>query len=169
MDRRTAKEFLHVRDWLQRAREIVAGGRDAYVSDPLRQEAGDSLMMKIGEAARSTATSPGPPSSTTWRAGEPRCRAASRTLKRPLPPRLPTRLAALALRHSRACDRGVALRSLIAHDSTCSHQNHARPRRALCAGVTVLSAMAAHPTRGRSGWRGRVRGTPTGGSVLLVW
>lgn len=51
MDRRTAKEFLHLRDWLQRAREIVQAGRDAYISDPLRQEAGDSLMMKIGEAA----------------------------------------------------------------------------------------------------------------------
>lgn len=51
MDRRTAKELLHLRDWLQRAHEIVEAGPDAYNSDPLRQEAGDSLMMKIGEAA----------------------------------------------------------------------------------------------------------------------
>jgi uncharacterized protein with HEPN domain len=51
MDRRTAKEFLHLRDWLDRAGELVAAGRESYDSDALRQEAGDSLMMKIGEAA----------------------------------------------------------------------------------------------------------------------
>lgn len=51
MDRRTAKEFLHLRDWLDKAGELVALGRVAYDSDGLRQEAGDSLMMKIGEAA----------------------------------------------------------------------------------------------------------------------
>jgi uncharacterized protein with HEPN domain len=36
---------------LRRAGEIVESGRDRYDSDELLQEAGDSLMMKIGEAA----------------------------------------------------------------------------------------------------------------------
>lgn len=31
--------------------EIRAQGRDAYLADGLLQEAGDSLMMKLGEAA----------------------------------------------------------------------------------------------------------------------
>jgi uncharacterized protein with HEPN domain len=51
MNRREAKEFLHLRDWLDRADQIVLAGREAYDGDVLRQEAGDSLMMKIGEAA----------------------------------------------------------------------------------------------------------------------
>lgn len=51
MDRRTAKELLHVEGWLARAAEIVARGKDAYLSDAMLQEAGDSLMMKLGEAA----------------------------------------------------------------------------------------------------------------------
>jgi uncharacterized protein with HEPN domain len=51
MDRRTAKEFLHLRDWLETASALVEAGEAAYRADPLRQEAGDSLMMKIGEAA----------------------------------------------------------------------------------------------------------------------
>ncbi|WP_169577218.1 HepT-like ribonuclease domain-containing protein [Sporichthya polymorpha] len=40
-----------MRDWLDRAQMIVEGGRAAYDADELRQEAGDSLMMKLGEAA----------------------------------------------------------------------------------------------------------------------
>lgn len=51
MDRKIAKELLHLRDWLDRAHDIVARGQDAYLADPLLQEAGDSLMMKLGEAA----------------------------------------------------------------------------------------------------------------------
>jgi len=51
MDRKVAKEFLHLREWLEKAMELVDVGRAAYVEDGLRQEAGDSLMMKIGEAA----------------------------------------------------------------------------------------------------------------------
>lgn len=42
---------MHIRDWLDRAMEIVARGRDTYMSDALLQEAGDSVMMKLGEAA----------------------------------------------------------------------------------------------------------------------
>lgn len=50
-DRRAAKELLHIRDWLLRADEIVQRGKDRYLADELLQEAGDSLMMKLGEAA----------------------------------------------------------------------------------------------------------------------
>jgi uncharacterized protein with HEPN domain len=51
MDRRTAKELLHLRDWFARVSQVVEPGRDAYLDDSLRQEAGDSLLMKIGETA----------------------------------------------------------------------------------------------------------------------
>jgi len=51
MDRRIAKEFLHIQNWLDRAAWIVEAGRDVYDADPLLREAGDSLVMKIGEAA----------------------------------------------------------------------------------------------------------------------
>jgi hypothetical protein len=51
MDRRAAKELLHIRDWLLRADEIVERGKDRYLPDELLQEAGDSLMRKLGEAA----------------------------------------------------------------------------------------------------------------------
>lgn len=36
---------------LKGADEIVRRGKDAYLADVLLQEAGDSLMMKLGEAA----------------------------------------------------------------------------------------------------------------------
>ena len=61
MDRRVAKEILHIRDWLARASEIVARGHDAYHNDALLQEAGDSLMMKLGEAAGRLARGDVPP------------------------------------------------------------------------------------------------------------
>ena len=51
MDRKAAKELAHIEAWLDRVAEIVMGGRDAYLDDALLQEAGDSLMMKLGEAA----------------------------------------------------------------------------------------------------------------------
>jgi uncharacterized protein with HEPN domain len=51
MDLRTAKDLVHIRDWLAAAASIVADGEQAYLSDPVRQKAGDSLMMKLGEAA----------------------------------------------------------------------------------------------------------------------
>ncbi|MEO6606759.1 MAG: HepT-like ribonuclease domain-containing protein [Aeromicrobium sp.] len=51
MDRKAAKELLHVEGWPARSAEIVARGKDAYLADALLQEAGDSLMMKLGEAA----------------------------------------------------------------------------------------------------------------------
>ncbi|MGL5867232.1 MAG: HepT-like ribonuclease domain-containing protein [Dermatophilaceae bacterium] len=51
MDRRVAKELLHIQGWLERVDEIVERGKRAYLADDLIQEAGDSLMMKLGEAA----------------------------------------------------------------------------------------------------------------------
>jgi uncharacterized protein with HEPN domain len=51
MERKAAKELLHIRGWLTRAEEIMARGKAAYLADDLLQEAGDSLMMKLGEAA----------------------------------------------------------------------------------------------------------------------
>lgn len=51
MDRRAAKELLHIEGWLTRVDEIVDRGRSSYLKDDLLQEAGDSLMMKLGEAA----------------------------------------------------------------------------------------------------------------------
>jgi uncharacterized protein with HEPN domain len=51
MGRKAAKELLHIKGWLDRVDEVVQRGKDAYVGDDLLQEAGDSLMMKLGEAA----------------------------------------------------------------------------------------------------------------------
>lgn len=52
MDRRAAKELLHIRGWLERADAITSRGKAAYLAGDLLQEAGDSLMMKLGEAAK---------------------------------------------------------------------------------------------------------------------
>lgn len=51
MDRKAAKELLHIDGWLLRVGEIIERGKAAYLEDDLLQEAGDSLMMKLGEAA----------------------------------------------------------------------------------------------------------------------
>jgi len=51
MDRKAAKELLHIQGWLERVDEVIERGKDAYLTDDLLQEAGDSLMMKLGEAA----------------------------------------------------------------------------------------------------------------------
>lgn len=51
MEVKAAKELLHIQSWLTRVDEIVRRGKAAYLADDLLQEAGDSLMMKLGEAA----------------------------------------------------------------------------------------------------------------------
>ncbi len=51
MNRKAAKELLHIQGWLERVDEIIRRGERAYLADDLLQEAGDSLMMKLGEAA----------------------------------------------------------------------------------------------------------------------
>lgn len=67
MGRKAAKELLHIRDWLTRAGEIVNHVRDAYQDDALLQEAGDSLMMKLGEAAgRLAKANIKPPDGVLW-------------------------------------------------------------------------------------------------------
>jgi len=50
MELKAAKELLHIQAWLGRVDEIVRRGKGAYLSDDLLQEAGDSLMMKLGES-----------------------------------------------------------------------------------------------------------------------
>jgi uncharacterized protein with HEPN domain len=67
MDRKVAKELLHVRDWLDRTQDVVARGQEAYTTDELLQEAGDSLMMKLGEAAgRLARANVEPPPGVAW-------------------------------------------------------------------------------------------------------
>ncbi len=51
MDLRAAKELAHIQGWLERVEEVTRRGKDAYLADDLLHEAGDSLMMKLGEAA----------------------------------------------------------------------------------------------------------------------
>ena len=51
MERKAAKELLHIQSWLTRVEEIVRRGKEAYLAEELLHEAGDSLMMKLGEAA----------------------------------------------------------------------------------------------------------------------
>lgn len=51
MSRRVAKEYLHLRDWIALVRELVESGESAYMASHLLPEAGDALLMKIGEAA----------------------------------------------------------------------------------------------------------------------
>jgi hypothetical protein len=43
-----AKELVHIEGWLERVDEITQRGKEAYLADALLQEAGDSLMMKLG-------------------------------------------------------------------------------------------------------------------------
>ena len=51
MEHKSAKELLHIRGWLERVDEIIDREKEANLADDLLQEAGDSLMMKLGEAA----------------------------------------------------------------------------------------------------------------------
>lgn len=51
IDRRAAKDLLHIHAWFLRADAITQQGKERYLADELLQEAGDSLMMKLGEAA----------------------------------------------------------------------------------------------------------------------
>lgn len=51
MDCKASKELLHIKTWLQQVEGIIERGKDAYLADDLLQETGDSLMMKLGEAA----------------------------------------------------------------------------------------------------------------------
>ncbi|MPV49033.1 hypothetical protein GCG21_03220 [Pseudactinotalea sp. HY160] len=50
MERRVAKELVHIRGWLERTDQIVARGRATYVADDLLQEAGDSLQQLFAQA-----------------------------------------------------------------------------------------------------------------------
>ena len=48
MDRKAAKELVHIRGWLERVDEITERGKETYLADALQQEPGDPLMMKLG-------------------------------------------------------------------------------------------------------------------------
>ena len=68
MDLRVAKELLHIREWLAMAGKLADQGRTDYEASGLLQEAGDSLMMKIGEAAaRLDKAGIDPPPNMRWR------------------------------------------------------------------------------------------------------
>lgn len=67
MELRVAKELLHIKRWLGVVDSIVDGGKAAYDRDPVAQEAGDSLMIKIGEASKYLAASGiGAPQGVKW-------------------------------------------------------------------------------------------------------
>lgn len=67
MELRVAKELLHIKRWLDVVESIVDGGKAAYDRDPVAQEAGDSLMIKIGEASKYCAASGiGAPQGVKW-------------------------------------------------------------------------------------------------------
>ena len=67
MQLRTAKEYLHLQDWLMKAPLIVSSGREEYDENELLQEAGDSLILKIGEAANRLGRVGEPePAGLTW-------------------------------------------------------------------------------------------------------
>lgn len=52
MDRKAAKALIHIKGWLERVNEVTERGERVYLEDDILQEAGDSLMMKLGEAAK---------------------------------------------------------------------------------------------------------------------
>lgn len=67
MELRVAKELLHVKRWLGVVESVVDGSKAAYDRDPVAQEAGDSLMIKIGEASKYLAASGiGAPQGVKW-------------------------------------------------------------------------------------------------------
>ena len=67
MDKRAAKELMHVQRWLTIAATIATRGRDFYITDEVAQEAGDALMIKIGEASkRLAAHGLTPPPGVDW-------------------------------------------------------------------------------------------------------
>lgn len=67
MELRVAKELLHIQRWLDVVSSIVDGGKAAYDRDLVAQEAGDSLMIKIGEASKYLAARGiVPPAGVNW-------------------------------------------------------------------------------------------------------
>lgn len=67
MEIRVAKELLHIQRWLAIAASIVAQGKSSYDTDEVAQEAGDSLMIKIGESSKTLAAYAVPaPAGVNW-------------------------------------------------------------------------------------------------------
>lgn len=58
---------MHIQRWLSVASTIVARGKAEYDMDPIAQEAGDSVMMKIGEASKTVSSRGQPaPEGVNW-------------------------------------------------------------------------------------------------------
>lgn len=56
-----------MQDWLMKSPLIVSSGREEYDKNELLQEAGDSLILKIGEAANRLGRAGEPePAGLTW-------------------------------------------------------------------------------------------------------
>jgi len=67
MKEKVAYELIHLSAWFQRIEELTAHGRDQYLSDALMMEAGDSLLMKIGESINRISKMEFPaPAGITW-------------------------------------------------------------------------------------------------------
>jgi uncharacterized protein with HEPN domain len=49
---KVAHELIHLFDWFKRIEELTAHGHGQYMSNALIMEAGDSLLMKIGESIK---------------------------------------------------------------------------------------------------------------------
>lgn len=68
MDRGWAKELLPIQEWLTRLAEHVERGRRRCLDDPILQEAGDSIMMQLCDAAnRLPGSAIGLRATSTWR------------------------------------------------------------------------------------------------------
>ena len=50
MDRRAAKELLHIRDWLLRADEIVARGKEPHLDDDVLPGASSRSIAPMASA-----------------------------------------------------------------------------------------------------------------------
>ena len=49
---KVAYELIHLFDWFKRIEELTPHGHGQYMSNALIMEAGDSLLMKIGESIK---------------------------------------------------------------------------------------------------------------------
>ncbi len=67
MKEKVAYEFIHLFGWFQRIENLTVQGKDHYLSEPIFMEAGDSLLMKIGESINRISKMGFPaPTGVTW-------------------------------------------------------------------------------------------------------
>ncbi len=61
MDRKAAKELVHIQGWLDRVDEIIERGKETYLADDLLQEAGGGQAHRAAlTPGRAPADAPGP-------------------------------------------------------------------------------------------------------------